>query len=606
MELKRVISDGSTADKYIGLLPSAPTPTTACPATVIPVEAGGQPDANDRGFLRVRFVDTGDWEDIGNSPAPPVVAAYAMQQADVTARLEHHWARDVAEIEILLSDVALPAKLYDLPGYGSPNAIHDQIVRRAMADADCFIYVANATRSLSENDLELIRQLYDHYTTSRGKWAVWVVTAIDRAMDLGLDDQPAWKATVDRNNSYLQENFKLPDGRPDSGFSGRGFLAVSPALEARGRLLLGQGENAEGRQLLAESRMDELREDLDRLIRTYTGRRHIAAIAAEARALVTPHYRVLADHLAVERLPIDQLTTPRADLGRRLNDLEAALEAMGSRLEGMLQRHIRTAERPFERLASHLHATLDEEIRSVDLRKKRDENKVEVRKMQVIREWMTTPTGPETIWKQEFDSFTNDVLAAVRAALRDNSSGPLSEFGVSAVIDIDQLTVPKSERSRSETQDIVERAAGVIGVITPVASAVGVVATGAVVGWPLLVPAGLTVAAALVYGAARYRKSKATSLDVMRDEWIADLNKAADGAQQWFISLAGLRGSEIIGRANEILAERRDQLARQIVSIEDRMAHPETIDRQDLIKRLEPQCKRGEELVEDLMHLSHE
>lgn len=226
--------------------------------------------------------------------------------------------------------------------------------------------------------------------------------------------------------------------------------------------------------------------------------------------------------------------------------------------------------------------------------------------MQVIREWMTTPTGPETIWKQEFDSFTNDVLAAVRAALRDNSSGPLSEFGVSAVIDIDQLTVPKSERSRSETQDIVERAAGVIGVITPVASAVGVVATGAVVGWPLLVPAGLTVAAALVYGAARYRKSKATSLDVMRDEWIADLNKAADGAQQWFISLAGLRGSEIIGRANEILAERRDQLARQIVSIEDRMAHPETIDRQDLIKRLEPQCKRGEELVEDLMHLSHE
>ena len=607
VELKRV----STADKYIGLLPAAPTPTTACPATVIPVEAGGQPDANGRGFLRVRFVDTEDWEDIGNSPAPPVVAAYAMEQADITARLEHHWTRDVAEIEILLSEVALPAKLYDLPGHGSPNAIHDQVVRRAMADADCFIYVANATRSLSENDLELIRHLYDHYTTSGGKWVVWVVTAIDRAMDLGLDDQPAWKSTVDRNNSYLQENFKLPDGRPDSGFIGRGFLAVSPALEARGRLLLKQGEDAEGRRLLAESRMDELREVLNRLIRTYTGKRHIAAIAAEARALVTPHYRVLADRLAVERLPIDQLTTPRAALGKRLDDLAAALEVTGSRLKAMLEQRIRTAEQPFDKLASHLHATLDEDIRSADLRKKKEENKVEVHKTQITREWMTTPTGPETIWKQEFESFTNDVLGIVRATLRD--SNPVSKFDVPAAIDINQLIVPKSEPSRSETRDIVERAAAVISVITPVATAVGTVTAtamgataGAVVGWPLLVPAGLTAAAAVVYGAAKHRKSRTTSLDVLREEWIADLDKVANDVRQWFVSLAGLRGSEIIVRAEEILAERRDELARQIVSIEDRMGQPETLDRQDLITRLEPLCKEGEELVASLVRLTHE
>ena len=100
-ELRQVsLGDGSTADKYIGLLPSAPTPTTACPATVIPVEANGQRDATGRGFLRVRFAGTEDYEDIGNSLPPPMVAAYAMQQTDVTARLDQHWNRDVAEIEI--------------------------------------------------------------------------------------------------------------------------------------------------------------------------------------------------------------------------------------------------------------------------------------------------------------------------------------------------------------------------------------------------------------------------------------------------------------------------------------------------------------------------
>ncbi|SHM25774.1 P-loop NTPase family protein [Actinacidiphila paucisporea] len=29
--------DGGYADKYLGILPSSPTPTTACPSTVVPV-----------------------------------------------------------------------------------------------------------------------------------------------------------------------------------------------------------------------------------------------------------------------------------------------------------------------------------------------------------------------------------------------------------------------------------------------------------------------------------------------------------------------------------------------------------------------------------------
>src|SRR3954468_23438290 len=37
LELREVISGDTVADQYIGLLPSAPTPTNACPTTVVPV-----------------------------------------------------------------------------------------------------------------------------------------------------------------------------------------------------------------------------------------------------------------------------------------------------------------------------------------------------------------------------------------------------------------------------------------------------------------------------------------------------------------------------------------------------------------------------------------
>src|SRR5712691_6801215 len=122
--------EGSMSDKYVALLPSAPTPTTACPASVVPVDAQSQPDATGRGFLRVRFAGSDEWDDIGNSPSPLVVAAYATQQPElIMARSEPHWKQEAAEIEILLSQFELPAQLYDLPGYGSPNPHHEQVVQ---------------------------------------------------------------------------------------------------------------------------------------------------------------------------------------------------------------------------------------------------------------------------------------------------------------------------------------------------------------------------------------------------------------------------------------------------------------------------------------------
>src|SRR5258708_39276639 len=49
LELTRVTTgSGSTADKYVGLLPSAPTPTTASPARIVPVDDNSILDASGR------------------------------------------------------------------------------------------------------------------------------------------------------------------------------------------------------------------------------------------------------------------------------------------------------------------------------------------------------------------------------------------------------------------------------------------------------------------------------------------------------------------------------------------------------------------------------
>ncbi len=602
LALTRVMSDDDVSDKFIGLLPSAPIPTTACPASVVPVDASPQVDASGRGFLRVRFSDTDQWEDIGTSVLPPVVAAYAMgDDSDVKlSRKEEHWNRIVAEIEILVSESLLPAKLYDLPGHGSPDPIHDQIIREAMADADCFIYVSTASVSLSDADLELIGYLHRHHVNT-GKRVVWVVTAIDRAMELGLDNRPAWTATVARNNRYLEDNCTLLDGKPDRGFIGDGFIAVSPASEARGKFSISEGNEAAGRRLLAESRMDALRRTLSTMIERDTGRRHVAAIASESRALLFPYQRALSERLETERLPVDQLRSQLRDLGNQLRDLTLAVDTTDARLGDILDRRIKSARQGFRRLAPHLRESLESEILSADLRKPRQANQIEVHRTRVIREWMTSPTGPLQIWNWELEAFTSEVLTEVRTAVL--ASHPLSEFRSSQVIDIDELTAPKSQRSNSDTQDVVQRAVAVVGALTPIGAGVAT-AFGVLAGPLLLIPAGVTVAATLAYAGITYRKKNATSLDLLRREWIAELDEIASEVERLFAAAAGLAGSEIIGRAIAILAGRRDQLAHSLLVVQERIEQPETATRQDLVARLDPHCRDGEELIAQLTQLA--
>jgi hypothetical protein len=610
LELTQVSTDdGVMLDKFIGLLPSATKQVNACPVTVVPVADSTDLDTAGRGYVRVRLEDTGAWEEVGNSPAPTVVAAYVTTDPDLdSSRLREHWNRKVAEVEILITDFRLPAKLYDLPGHGGVDAIHDQVLRDAMANAECYIYVCSAAAVLGESDLDLIRFLYNHHIEPArrarhhldpSKRVVWVVTAIDRARELGWDNQPAWKATVDTNNAYLREHFTLPDGSPDWGFIGEGFIPVSPALEARGRFLIARGEETAGHRLLAESRMDELRRVLGKMISEETGPRHIARVANDLRSLLLPYQRTLSERLKTERVPVDQLRLQHTELGSRLRNISIAVDATGSRLGAMLDPRIRNALQPFERLASHLHSELDERILSADIGKPKVANQIEVHRAQVVREWITAPTGPLTNWERELSAFRNDVWIALRTAIM--ASHPVDGLQVNAMIDIEQLTTPRSQSARANGQDMMQTAAALVGGVLPIATTV-MATLGIVTGPLLLIPGALTAGAVVTYAAIERRKRE-NSLDVMRREWIAGLDETANEARRLFLTAATSAGVELIGRALDILAERRDQLAQSIQVIENRLADPVQANRRELITRLEPLCQDGQELVLQLSHL---
>ncbi|WP_330332306.1 hypothetical protein OHS33_23095 [Streptomyces sp. NBC_00536] len=590
-------ADGQTADKFVGLLPSSPVPTTACPASVVPVDGQATVDASGTGYLRVRFTDSGEdeWEDVGNSPAPSVVAAYAMQDMDVTDRLRAHRDREVAELEIMLAGAKLPAKFYDLPGHGSPNPIHDMIVRAAMADADCFMYVSHASRTLSERDLDLIRFLYDHYLLS-GKRVVWVVTAIDAAANLDLRDVPEWKATIARNNTYLRENFTL-NGQPDLGFIGEGFLPVSPALEARADKLGAEGAEAAARRQHAESRMDTLRQAIEDLISTGTGTRHIAAVATEAQILMAPRHHVLAERLRNERLEIDELKELLKSQERRLDLLDSALPRIREDLERKLHTRIARTVRPFTRLAVHLHTELDDTIRATDLNRPTKMNQIQVLKAQALRTWIEAPVGPATLWREQFEAFKKDIVQTVDQVFGDKDlAGRLPDFA----LDVSNLSVPHQNRRSTTRHDVVQRAAALVGIVAPVAASGGWLYGLAAAG-TLFPPAGLVAGvAALVFLGVQHRKGVISSLQVLQDEWISAMDSEVTAHKEQFTLATSIQGTDVIDHLADNLAQYREQLEQSRDHVRERITNPENQVRQGLIDQLEPLCTEAQTLLDSL------
>ncbi|WP_162641870.1 GTPase domain-containing protein [Streptosporangium sp. 'caverna'] len=585
---------GMISDQYIGLLHSAAKASTACPATVVPVEEDGEKFSH-RGFMQVRFEGESNWEEIGNSPSPGTVAAYTTQDPRVIAdwRPPRHRQLRVAEVEILLGSACLPAKLYDLPGHGALNPEHERIANAAWATADCFVYTIQATHTLSPVDMELIRRLYHHHLDS-GKPVIWVMSGIDRAAMMNVYKKAEWKDAIETNNAFLRNEFPLKPGQADTFIGVDGFIPVSPAWEALSRWHEKQGERNASISRESMSRMDKLRKALTDIIEAGAGRQHLTSMARETRTHVLRRHQALTTLLASAQTPLNELSDRKNDLSRRLTQLRVAMAVVRTHLETSLEGHARRVDRSFEGLEAYLHHELDAEIRSADLTKEKEAIKIETRKEKLLREW-ANDRGPRTIWEDEYKDFMNSALSLVRETISETSS-PEGLATATSKVDLQQLTIPPSQRYRTSAQDLVQTISGIVGVSTPVLTAIATAA--GLVGSPaLIVSGGVAVLAGIMYGTIRRNKSKSTALDHLRKEWIENLDKTAEHYRGAYAYAVGGRGTLIIDRVDELLSERRDELSREIILIEHRLAEPQNADRSDLVSRLDPHCQAGEKVL---------
>jgi hypothetical protein len=115
----------------------------------------------------------------------------------------------------------------------------------------------------------------------------------------------------------------------------------------------------EAEQHAAASKMGLLRQIIDDLIEQETGRKHIAAVASEARAVGT--------RLEEERLPIAELQDRLRAQNERISSLQAATGDIRESLEKELAECIKRSTRNFTDLAPLLHADLDAQIKTSDV-----------------------------------------------------------------------------------------------------------------------------------------------------------------------------------------------------------------------------------------------
>jgi hypothetical protein len=594
--------DEIASARYIGLLFSAPQATTACPATIVPVDGGDEYDASGRGFLRVLFSDGPDWENVGNSPAPAVVASYTTQNDEIIInRLSaDHRERTVAEVEILLDGSTLPAKLYDLPGTGSLEPIHDEISNRAWADADCIVFTTQATASLGMADDELISRLYSHYLGTAKK-IIWVVTGIDRsnvARNLS-DNKVGWKEAIDADNAYLRSRYPMAYGQPSTLLGPTGFIGVSPAWEAYGKWLIAQGQAAEGRKYIGASRMSELRRVLTDLVEAGTGRRHIFLIAREARNLLSTRLILLREVLETAKTPLDALAGERDSLRARLQALQASIPLLHDELDGIKKAQLREFRVGFRGLADHLHAELDGKIKAADLTKEREAAQIDRRKAEIFKEW-TASQGPQESWDQGQRKFLAIVATKLQVIMGETK--PADGFATSQRINIDQLRIPPSARYRTGAPDILGQVSAVVGISAPVLG--GIAAAAGIISGPFIaIPVGITVAAGLIYGVVRWVKGNTDALDLLRQAWVESLNEQAKRYEALATVSYAASLTAIIDRATELLAEREIELSRKIILTEASLTAPDKARLSEIVTRLQPFCERGAKLDEQLKAL---
>jgi hypothetical protein len=222
----------------------------------------------------------------------------------------------------------------------------------------------------------------------------------------------------------------------------------------------------------------------------------------------------------------------------------------------------------------------------------------------VLQEWLEAPGGPASLWNEQLAQFRQDIIGLLRRRLGDNESTKQLRDAKLDIFSIDDLDLSLRQAKRTTREDIVQRTAAVLGVGVPVAAAatwVGSALAASVVFPPAAVIAG---AAAAVYLGVKIFRQKVTSLGVMQQEWIAELDSIADGIKAQFEVSLGSQCTAMIDYSIDSLGKYRDQLEDSMDRLQVRMADPGYQMRQEIVDQLSPLSREGESITAVLSELA--
>jgi hypothetical protein len=346
--------------------------------------------------------------------------------------------------------------------------------------------------------------------------------------------------------------------------------------------------------------MDSLREVLQKLIERESGRKHVSSIAETAYAMIKPVASVVRRRLQEERLPIDSAADRIEEYKKGLKKADAAIPVIREELEQQLRLRVKRATRPFNDLARYLHTKLDADIRQTDIRDKSKGNKVQVKRTQVLQEWLAAPGGPAELWDEQLKRFQQDVTGWMRGHLSDDTTADPVRIADFSVSDFD-LSIYRTKRVG--THDIVQRTAAVLGISAPVAATATWIGTALAAGALFPPAAAVTGVSVLIFMGVQLFKSKFTSLEALQREWIADLDNLAARVGGQFELALGSQCTLMIDRAADALEDYRTTLEDSAERLRERLRHPDFRMRQDLVDQLEPLGREGDEIVAVLNEL---
>jgi len=595
------------AGKYTGILPSFTEPTSACPVRVEPVASsdGTVPPV----VLSVRFAESEEWEWIADNPTAQTVAAYLTDIPErIEKRKENHRNRIVAEARLLVPATDMPSILYDLPGLNAPGRRYEMIARKAWNRADCIVYVTPATHTLRDSETELIAEIYKHYKGSAGrKKIIWAVTAIDTALDVTADNLARWRSTARRNTEYIRDLVQST-GDVDPDFAGRGFIGVSPALEARAEFGGTRSAFGSAEDDMSDSRMDELRHALLAMINEGAGAQHLANVALGALPIVRPYERTLRDILLSAKIPHEHLQDEISELERRISQLRSIpaeiRQEFGERLKTDIQRIVLTFNERHG-LAKHLHDELDPYIKSANLLSQLEVSQLDLRMTRLIREWIER--DPLQRWIHELRQLAERLRLRVASALSHSHADNSLSYNE---LDLELFSPSRTPRTPAQQSDLAEKAASIvtatfslagaaataIGTLlavpaTGVAAAAGV--TAATTLGLALAPVGVVMLTTGIYVFRRRRQQRISSLEVMRQEHIEALDTQVVEAAAWFTKSTLEIGDDLIEKTAERIEVHIEELREMIRRRTERLDTPEVLEEREHIEMLTDMCDRA-------------